>query len=911
MFIIKHNYLFLKNSKNDLILLDLGINVRNKQEIKTLDRVVSPDSSKEEFYVTRDETKVCLSSQTISLDFIPNYPKYNQKTCVIENNEKEFVFILKFTFFIRTLFCTKPLPNKKKDSISIYRCENRHDRFIYENVLYKVNRFEEASFGHVRESSVKLTSFYNPRKDNSITLEIPTVCYDVETCVFQNKQHQAYLLCYKYSSGRLYVQDYDTDVLISHYDLTTKSSIGHQFCMSIISLCSINELTKLIIFGYNNNNFDDHFILEAFCNNGFTLEKHERNAKVSNTILTKGELTIEIKDLIKWLPDVSLSEACINFNTKELKGECKIVPYNKMCEKEKRIIMFCSPEEFWPIAGSPNTIQQRKLKQTKYFSEGKFNVLAYVEDYCRDDVKATYGLYLCLNRSFLILSEYFKDKFNIELRKKSILHYLSPAFVSSLIYKQAFDQQGLRKIFFNDFKMLADIKEAYFGGLVAHSYVGLYESKNLKTYDVTAQYPSVMTGNYPAIRKRKDFVLGLDIDIDKCQSIIDGITKAREIALKNERLFVFNYFKPFDTFKGIFYCNINAPIDENNNICQAPMPQRQYGSERLLYNHESKRDQFICTSDMKSLILAGFTITLKEHASNLLFNKFEPLFKSVLLLLNDYKVAAKDNDDEAIKKLIKLLMNSISGKLGQHIEHTITDFFESDNSHKYLKTKQSNNKSSLHYLACFITAEARHVIYSKIYQLHESCIYKREPMSMRTGRFLYCDTDSITLDIELSDPINFIIGNELGYWDEDNCCFVMNWKEKVYPNQTGLFILGRKSYAACNVEKKVLICKTLKGIKSELLEYVTFDSMKEICDNIPQTLKRSGLKKELFKNEYNNINYAKALMEVQFTMKLKISNHNKYIECTHPKIVETNKHNLLTTIYKDTVKHFLKFCVSQ
>jgi hypothetical protein len=385
------------------------------------------------------------------------------------------------------------------------------------------------------------------------------------------------------------------------------------------------------------------------------------------------------------------------------------------------------------------------------------------------------------------------------------------------------------------------------------------------------------------------------------------------MAFVNQRLFVFNYFKPFNEFKGIFFCDVNKPKDHLNNICVAPYPQRMYGSTRLLYNHDDKRGVFVGTADMKTLILAGFTITLRAHTSSIVFTNLKPIFRETLLALNDTKIAAKDAGNQAIKKLIKLLMNAIAGKLGQHLEHTITDFYEDNYNSFYGRTEQTSTNSSLHYIASLITGEARFYIYSTIYKLHESYLYKKCTLEQMVGIICYCDTDSLTYDKSLADNVEFKIGDDLATWDDDNCSFICNWKEKVYKGQTGLFILGRKSYVPCNVESKALISKTLKGVHSSLLNYITFDSLKQICDGQPQELIRKTLRKQNITKENGNVNFFKTMLETNVSFHLKIQNNNKAIECHNPIVFEKNKDCLLKEIYDENknIKHFLEFVVSQ
>ena len=231
-FISNKGELFLKNSNSCLILLNFP-NIK-KKDYQNLKRKIY--DNQEIFLLNNDE----LCSHTISLEHFQTYPKYNPKTKRLEDNLQETVFELQFKFFSRKLFCRNVLASKKKQLKTIFNCDKRHDRFEINHVLYSIKRYEDKAFGLLEKEKIKLTSFYHPLKDKQIVISIPIMCFDVETCVFNNNKdkHQPYMMHCKFSTNNLYFDNIVEERLLKCYNINQDSSIGEQFCEYVLEICN-------------------------------------------------------------------------------------------------------------------------------------------------------------------------------------------------------------------------------------------------------------------------------------------------------------------------------------------------------------------------------------------------------------------------------------------------------------------------------------------------------------------------------------------------------------------------------------------------------------------------------------------------------------------------------------------------
>lgn len=903
------NKLYLKKQK-DQIPIDLNyFNIKKKDFL--FDEFVHTINGNREYFIHKNQL---IYDEEIPYKIDKDIMKINSKTKCFLSSVGEYKFSFDYLFYRSAIYCKKiKKPKDKKEIKNMYDLQ-RFDRFIYENEYFTVLKCNYFSIGYISKPNYKLEKFETAAIKEIYRAFDPILCYDVETCIFFNeslsktKQHQPYMLAWEYHLNNNILEYEPSRGVIHHQDLNSYSSIGEKFVKLIEDILYDNNLNEIIVFGYNNFNFDDNFILEAFLANRYYIDKRERNGKISTLRIMKNDKVITFKDIIPWLPDVTLKQACIDYNTFDLKGECNVLIYNKMCETKNRIIYFCSEEEFWPIASVTSMMKKLMLKKNEryYMAEEKiFMVYNYITDYCINDVKATIGLFFHLNNSFNRVQRYFYDNELVQLHHSNILRYISPAYVVSKIYKQIFDHKQLKRLKIFNFELARFYSAAYYGGLVNFGALGEYVGESIKCFDVSAMYPTVMTNDYPILQDEEDLEIGIAINISEFQKIIDNTVIKRNEAFKNRTLFDYQWLNEINDIRAIFLVDIFAPTNENEMICISPFPYRYYGSHKISYDYQNKYDVTICTSEMKTLILFGFNIKIKFHIYNTVFLKKDTFFNSIMDPLNKFKMIAKDNGNTADKKLNKLFQNVIYGKLGQHIEHTITTYKYTNYAKNYAKNDEQNVFNSLHYIACFITAEARFVLCRTIYQLQSDSLYRCESLSKRCGMFLLCDTDSVMFDASITTKIDFIINDEMGYWSKEKQDYVVHWKEKKYNGIKKLFILGRKAYVPVNAKNEV-ISRTLKGIRRDQMALISYDVLKQVCSNIPYTMRYTTLSK---KNNLNDDVYdiAKTLLEEEVKKTLTMSDPPNRLVCDNEIVNKNNNDNLLNTLFKDDIKNFLVF----
>jgi len=865
----------------------------------------------EEIFLIGDELAHSLE---LEIKHTPKIGKFNKKTKVYEVVTKQSLFEINFTFFKKSIYATKiSSSSKRKDLADIYLSQ-RFQRFNYLGDVYTVNRVQYHAFGEISKKPFALLAFIKPQKDESL-IKDPILCYDIETCVFGGddsgvrNMHQPYLLAWSFTTNHSFLESDTEKGHLEHLNIKTReSTIGAQFVDLVERLLRQYEIESMIIFGYNNFNFDDNFVLDQFRNKDYFIVKSERNGKVSECDAYKGNVCIQFKDLIKWLPDVTLKEACIDYDTIVKKGECNVVTYNNYCRMQGELIFECDAELFFEVAQVQRQVMAQKRLRKDYYClfTGKWLIFKYVLDYCILDVEATMGLFFQINATFLKVKKYFYEHAKCILPHNNVLRYISPAYCTSLLYKQMFKFKKMKRIVFHDLNYVAAVTSTYFGGIVNFGCLGEYTSENIVCQDVKAMYPTCMQSFYPAIYTRKDVQVGGEIKLEECQKFVDSIIEAREKAKRDRTLFTFEFLHPFNVFKGIFLCMLYSPKNEGDKICVAPFPYRYLNADNLTYNYEDKSRVFVCTSDMKNLILCGFKIKLLFSEYNFLFLRNEQIFNVILKPLDELKVIAKKDNNNSLKKLMKLFMNSLSGKLGQHVQHRIRNSVESTTMQE---NEQDNSFTSLHYLACFVTAEARYVLFRTIYKLHEEHIYSDASLSTKAGIFLLCDTDSIMYDKHLiaSSSVVFKQENEMGYWSNELNDYVVHWGEKKYPNIGSVFILGRKSYVTVDKNKQI-ISRTLKGIRRDQMQLISYDDLKMVCASFPKVLNFNMLSKQANVNTIGDRLLTKVYFETTVKKSLSMSKPDHVIEhIENEYLLKNNSHNLEKKLYKENINNFLVF----
>lgn len=250
-----------------------------------------------------------------------------------------------------------------------------------------------------------------------------------------------------------------------------------------------------------------------------------------------------------------------------------------------------------------------------------------------------------------------------------------------------------------------DIRHAYFGG---RTEIFKTYGKNLKYYDVTSLYPTVMHNQWMPVGK----------------PIKDANMKITEF--------------------GVCKVTVESPDD-----IDIPLLPHKSKNGKLIFPR-GKWTGFYCTPELQKAHKLGYKIKVhfgyKFKAAKIFTEYIDELF----MLKNN---SAKGSVDYLVSKL---LMNALYGKFGQRREKqqivifpesTIglepVDFF--GDLPVYVKKTESQAKHILPAIAAFVTSYAR----IHLYECFESA-------QAKGGQIYYCDTDSIVTDVELP------IGRRLG-----------------------------------------------------------------------------------------------------------------------------------------------------
>jgi len=303
-----------------------------------------------------------------------------------------------------------------------------------------------------------------------------------------------------------------------------------------------------------------------------------------------------------------------------------------------------------------------------------------------------------------------------------------------------------------------------------------------------------MTGLYPDPNTNKDFAFNPELEF--YQEKINEMQAMRNEKKKDLQLFDFTIYKEFDSWCGIFRCNVFAP-DEADLIEFSPIPVREEQKDRtirLRFPNCDQKNLVLTTDHFKALILAGWTIELVKDEFNTVFFTQGYVMKEFVDSVGALKARAKENNNKAFAKFVKMVLNSLSGKMAQKPYHRIQEqtmtLGESMNNDLYVYEDYTKSKF---YIAAFLNSKANFILFSYMYRLQQHNIYANRPLSDKLGCLLYCDTDSIVFDEELCYKVDFQISEEIGSYDAEKCDYNSTWKRKqvIYflnNNFTNLFL---------------------------------------------------------------------------------------------------------------------------
>ena len=904
----QRTYLSIKHSKN--LVLYREFEERDGRAFEII-------SNKGDFKIDRE----------ISIVFVDSY--FNSA----KNKEEDGRHIIEISYMYhkRLVFCQQVKENKKKQCVPFYNCD-RNDHFMFENKRFRCTKYSDESFGDV-DQFYELSTFKTPPIKHVFSK--PIICYDVETCKTGKQMRlEPYLLCARFYSNCAHLS-YMEDVTFEYNNFTEPNTIGEQFVAWIDKICYAHEIEghekSLRVFGFNNFNFDDNFILQAFVTNRWVICQRARNRRISGNFLTKGATVVEFFDLIKWVPDSSLSQACVDYGTTTTKMDINILLYNQLIEENRGLLYeleWQSKEQkidAYSICNRPNIILRKKLfSQYGIENNTKVKIWDIIKEYCVRDVNSTFDLYMLLSSTIQKVVDFFEEEHNVRMISYDVFDYISPAHFISQIYKQIFNSIDMKQFKMKNLELARFILRAYYGGMVNYGVLGEYRG-TIRYMDVTSMYPLAMTSDYPYIEGEEDFNFGFKVNVGHLQTIVDEAHKLREEAKQTRNLHdLSTYLRGICDLKAILLCSYVAPEDKSNLITFSPVAFRNFRKDKIIYEQMSRQNVVLCSSDFKNLIIAGFRIIIHESEFNVHFLKTRPFFDNIMKPLGVMKATAKSDGNNALKKLTKLFMNSISGKMGQNIIHKINVIQSYDDTTiiKNTNLDEVNLASSLHYLACFITAESRHILYFTMYKLQLKYIYNGYSLGMRVGSLLYLDTDSIVFDDALidKDHADFPISDELGTYNNTKCAYDITWKEKYIGGIDAIIILGRKAYVTMKLSKKPnetpkIINRTLKGFHKSDMEKLCYEDFKKRLLGIKESKTISTLVKKQINqvttfDSTHHHSYIKEIYEEMVKKTLSKAEYYETIECENQQVYEINKDNIeMLTI--NNITHFLKFCCSK
>ena len=689
-------------------------------------------------------------------------------------------------------------------------------------------------------------------------------------------------------------------------------------------LCSL----KIRIFGFNNNNFDNHLIYEEFrkLDNSQFMYASRYNKLTYCKIKVGRFIEIEITDLIKWLPDKSLSEACEDYNIKMAKMDIDIVNYNNLCLSKNKLIELCNAEELLSCLKNKLNIKHLPIIFKKYYNkaDNDFSIFNLIKDYCIRDVDSIIEIYILIDKNIKNLISNILLKNDIHLRSDDFLAYISVPQLSFQILEETLKRDGEAFALFKLQEQNEFIIDSYFGGRTDYTLVGEYNAiEELKYYDVTSEYSLAMTGYYPAFSRSlkldEQIEIGKEVDIKEIQNILDCTLEKRNQLFKTKQLHInFDFLKDINSVKGIFRCNVFPPEDLNHLSTWAPIPTRIClpGSNKLKYLNVKQYSRVLNTVQMRSLLYAGWKIEILFDKYNIKFLFQRQIFQRFIKLIGTEKTLARE-ENKTFAKLLKLLLNSSQGKLAQKPQHLIhkqvtryNDSFEIMQNDKYL---EQDWVRSFHYLATFIGAESNWILWSSTYLLELEQIYNNASLHQRVGTLCYCDTDSIIFDSgkACADYVKFIEDEEIGEWCDSLNNFKITWKKK-YSGVSSILVMSKKCYFL--VKNKKLLNIKIKGLIRKEASKLTYEKIKEIMGGDGVVYHFTKLSKEIKKIDCGNESFfqndiVSKITEIETKRKINKDNNIFEISCEDDKVELKNKDNLCNTHY-DNYNNYLKFTCS-
>jgi hypothetical protein len=828
----------------------------------------------------------------------------------------ELVFHINFDSYVKILYCVKK--EKKKKTAHGYclpAIAVRYNYIIHNQESYFVSKVS-LKYCKLSSENYKINNF-QVRKCVSKRMIIE-ICYDCETIVM-NGYHQPYLLFATWNKNYCYDCDFGEFIyILEDTNDITKTNAGKAFVDWIFSF-NMEKYPyeyEFYIFGYNSDRFDLNFIVNEFRNKkNIEMNYLSREGKITEFVAKWQNTIFRFKDIFKYIPDMSLKDACLYYEVDDRKMDVDIVKYNDMSKSENKLIIFFDDrKDFENCLKNASPIEKIKLSKKYYDSEKqKYKIFDLVVDYCKADVIATMALFNVIQSSYKEIVKELEIKYEVKVKYVNIFEFISVPSMSFYFFKLIAIKENRKHLSFINQELANFIYQSFIAGRTCFSLIGKYNVQQFGYFDIRSQYPLVMKGLFPIVENKDDILLGSDIDYEELENDIIYLKKMRNYYIYEKNDFnSVDYFNSWDKKKGIYMCTIIPPKESTELIsCFPPIAQRIYdknvNDKKLIYYNVEQYHRIITSDHIKTLIFGGWDIIFEKNYNDIQFLKCDYFFKSYVDFFSYYKTKAKADGNKALAKWAKGLLNYLYGKTCLSPTSINTcQYGTSDEDGVYMcdsfKFEKDDWSQSLHYLAVFITSQANWILFTTLYRLSQYYIYNKIPHEMRTGSIIYVDTDSIIYDKKLCYDLKFEISEELGHYEELKSDFFVTWGTK-YSNAEWIIVYSKKCYIIGKKEK-ILSCK-LKGVhrfQAELFTYENFIKMlthKKVIKFI--SLQRN---KKLLTNYSSSSNYLQDFVvdivenEFQKTIQIEKINENEKIKCLNSDVYLLNKDNIENKVFK-------------
>jgi len=635
---------------------------------------------------------------------------------------------------------------------------------------------------------------------------------------------------------------------LKHHFMTTSESM---FCENFDSFADTGF--RVILYGFNNYRFDNTFYFDDLAKH-YNIRIKSRKNKVQeySGTFVKGcsRFQFDIYDLHYFVPDKSLKEACIDNGVLDGKMDFNILLFNQYLESDD--VFNLEASKFFSLIGVENRKPSMPeiIKNKAYLNSNKtYNAVAICLYYCERDVNATIKLFLKIDTMFNDLFEAFRTKFQFSFKYSTFFDYQSPTYISGTLLQQymyskkykimdfVFKKKRANKNVYNGNYLAHMLRTSLKGGLVLTSFYGEYISprKDIQVYDVTAMYPLCMQAFFPVLEP--DSILqNENVDISKYQELFDWCLEQRNNNWQAQNFYDLSMFRRFEQENFFFYCRIEKNPNKHELLFFSPLQQKiqfydqeRYSQCRNFFSNKylDQGSLYLNNVEIMTLIFCGHRVIIKPHIANIVFLKTAQVFEPLITTLSELKEVYKTTN-KSLSKLIKLLMNSLPGKLSQNFLHPKLTFDSID----ALVVKTKDVKYHWGYIyGCQINAWAKWILIYTSYGLCEK--FLKQKVSL-IGLPFYYDTDSVFFDNHLLEPYSMRLEEsvKLGKWNSEKMTFDVTWGRKYGEDRICRMVCVRKKVYFLLIENNKqelqVLSKTMKGLPRKEFAKITLDVIRDI-----------------------------------------------------------------------------------